>query len=617
MLDSSAPASSATTNANPDTMGVPSPLKLSKDLQSHYRRMEWLRLKCRENMKEYTGRHYGETVDGQYRPSNIIFESVQALRPSLAMEELEPTVKPKIITKDLDAQVFKSRLTRVVEEQDVAMHCNQAIDDALFAGIGIILVMQTQTDQVCEIDSSEYHLGETVVRSISVDDMVIDADARSMREARMIGDKRRVSRRQCVESRCYGRDPEEGAHPLCMTRDEAAAFLKTTKDIAQTNSNERAPSSDQEETAKDLIEVWELVVQCDSGPYRIVVPHTSDSSSHGGMNIGKKFLVCEPYDGPEAGGYCVLNLIDVRGSVIGLAYASSIRDLHDASRAVGVKIVDSVLAAKRLGIYDGANEDEAMAMAKGPNGHMFRVPSGSKWESLDLGGIPKDALSGFDWLTQQQQKAAGNSAVLAGAGSIADTATESSIINSGQQQRTGEFYRKVLMMAKQVMRRIAWYEYFNPLARWNEQLSMQGVTIDVEYGPEMREGDQLDAFFEIGVNMVSVAAADPAMRLQRINEFLALLGTFMQYVPMGASIEGYMMVGRQELGMRSVDQLFPNPQAMQAMMMELQQQAGPPAEPGMKPARPPQYGAQPAAPRPGGAGAMTAAVQSAYSPAFR
>lgn len=622
MLDAiaQAPTTQIPTTPEPSGPSIPEPRKLARDLQAHYQRLEPLRQIAAANMEEYHGQHYPGAKVKLQRPANVIYESIQAIRPSLAAEEIEPTVRPRIATKDLDAQVLKQRLSQVIDEQQVPDQINRAVDDAMFAGLGAILVMQAPGESVVDLDAQEFRLGQTVVRAINIDDLVLDGDARTPHEMRIIGDKRRISRRHAIVTRMYGRDPGEEGSQWCMTRDEAEAFLAKQPSIAETKDRERDGDDDPQyqETSKDIIEVWELVVWCDDGPWRIVVPHTHVTESHGGMDIGSKYLVCEPYDGPEETGYCLLDMIAIRGEVIGLAYASSVRDLHDASVKMSNKLVQGMLSYKRQGVYEGGAEDEAQVLAKSPIANMVRLSNFKSVTSMEIGGIGKEAYAGLDWLSQQTQKAAGNTALLAGSGSIADTATESSILNSGAQARVGEFFRKVMLLTKKVMRKIAWYEYFNPLARWNVQLMMGGAPMQVEYGAELREGDQLDAFFDIGANIVSVAQTDPAIRQQQVVQYLDLVMRYMPMVEAGLlSWEGMLMMGRQEFGIKNVDQMFPDPARIQAMMQEMQMQAGPPTQPGMRPGRssgqPPGQGRER---RPGGQGAMTANVQSAYAPAF-
>lgn len=604
--------------------GLPTPNKLAKDLQHHFTRMEPLRDIFTSNRNEYAGTWWINDAN-ENKPrmnfTNVLFESIQAVRPALTAEEIEPAVRPKIATKDLDAQILKSRLERIIAEQEVAAHMNLSLDDAMLAGLGCVLVMQEPTEKVVEIDQQQVRLGQTVVRSIAIEDLVIDMDARHMGELRLIGDKRRISRRKAIELQVYGRDPMPGEpeDPHCFTKKEAIEQLQGTPNLAQTMNQQGTTTQDvqgQEETAKDIIEVWELIVWCDEGPYRIVVPHTTSQASGGEMNIGNKFLVCEPYDGPEKTGYCFLSLIDVRGASIGLSYASSLRDLHEVMKKIGNKVYAGIMSSKNLGWYTRGNQDTADTAAKAPTGHMIAIDEKDGVGSFELGGFSKNLAPGLEFVQNQVQKRGGNPDLLSGTGSIADTATESSILNSGAQKRAGEFYRKVLKFGGDICKRIAWYEYFNPLARWDLQLMIGQAPLDVSYGADMREGDQLDAYFDISCNMVSVAQTDPAVRLQRVSEFLTFVHNNLDLVMQGIlSFEGLLMIGRQEFGIRNIDLLFPNPERLMAMVQEMANQAGPQGQPqiGMKQPGRPQMG-QPA--RAGGTQAQTSQMQSAYAPQF-
>lgn len=561
-------------------MTVPSPGTLARRIEDWYAGMQWMRKMRLDNVSEFAGQWYGNSPRPIRRISNMIYEGVQTIRPMLVPDQVSARVKARFPVMDFEADSFKMRLDDRIRECGLEEQIGLAIDDALFGGLGIICVGETQSDDSAVIDQREYWLGETFARAIDPDDFVMDTDARTDSELRCIGYKVRINRYTATKKGLYGRDPEElGNVPpeiqaLCMTRAEAKEALEGAPQLSATpteymTSQLAGANNATRLTVNELIEVWELVYYCETGPYRIVMIARGDRAV---MN-GDKFLICEPYDGPEKTGFHFLAPVAVRGNVIGLAYASSIRDLHVAGVNVSEKVTDGILSAKRDLVAQREEADTVQSMIDSPSGSVHLVGNANAIQSVELGGAPSGTMEGVAWLDGQFQKVGGNTSLLGGTGGTAKTATASSILNAGAQSRMSEMGRIVKQFVTGIVRSIAWYEWFNPLAEWQHSMETPAGAIDYTFPAYLREGDNLDQLFDIQVDTISIQQAEPAVRQQQFAMFFqGVLLPSMPLVLQGIfSMQGLISIGKNLYGCREMDQLVPDVQRMEQQMQLMQQ----------------------------------------------
>ncbi len=555
-------------------MAIPSPAVTGRRCEMWYIQMAWMRTKRRENVREKLGRHFG-VGDYAVRVSNVIFEETQTLRPKLIPEDIKARVDARFPDLDFDAEIFKMRLDDRLDEIDLALQVELAVDDAIDGGIGCILIGETGGEKLLSVDNCEYRIGETFGRAIDPDDLVCDTDARTVEESRCFGHKVRIDANNAVQLGMYGRDPEELAeHPelaaMCMTRKEAADYLSRTPSLAtsaETTTADIGGAHGGYITVNDILEVWETVQWFDRKPYRVAYRARGDKF----LTDGDKYLLIEPYDGPEGSAYHFLVPIMARGSIIGLAYSSSLRDVHEAAVKVSRKIVQATLRSKRQGTYARGEAEAAMTLRDAPDGEFVAVTDPKGINTIELGGIHKDTMAGYQYLMTEKQKASG-SATRSDSGGIADTASEASILAGIQQSRDSGLTRVVKRFIAGCVRSVAWYEYFNPLATWVGNYPTPGGPVAYEYGPDLREGDSLTQLYKIDADITSVQMADPVVQSQRLVEFVDLFTRSLPLMKAGVmDPRGLLSVGRETMGLRSLDRIFPD--AERAMMMQpLEQQ---------------------------------------------
>lgn len=571
-----------------------SPAKIAKAVDASREQLKWTREQYARNKQELAGRHYGNG-DAVKRPRNLIAEANLALRPYLA-RRCEIKVVPISATLG-EAYVLERKLE--LERRRLHLQALErcAVESALIAPCAVVRIGHAASEQMATVESHEYTQTETCVELIAWDNWAQDPSALSAGSIRWEGDRYDIVKSAAAEYQVFGATPEDmAAMPpelasSVMTKEEALTAIggSVEKREGAKEDGEVTPLTPEAGDAHDLvptIQVWRIAVYDLSGETWIVhfLAQRPDT---------EKFLKAERFVGCRRSPYEKLTFIDIPGEAVGLPYSTLLQDLHESCRIVSEKMITDAEEAKTVVVARKGQEDTANRFVKAAN-----------WQCItgEPDGITTlDTKPRFEFYAPAEQmlngwfnNLGGNTQTLGGAGKIADTATESTILAGNAQQRLQDMLDAVTDFRMRIAEAMLYNELEDPLV--DEMLPVRQPTGEIELvhnDAARRTTTKLEAF-EVQVEVDQDYATDTAIRRKQDLDFFSTLEQhIMPLAQMGFDPAAVLRYVGNRFGMDNLDSLLMNPAMLPGSAMGQMQQGmpgiGPPGAPGA-PGAGPQFG---------------------------
>lgn len=461
------------------------------------------------------GRYWQENFCEEATPENQIHQFVSFLAPQLVYQNPTVSVRPTRMVSDMPvAEAMEVALQHWMKEINVRQIIREVVEDAV-QGWGIWKIgLEFRGDyDVGGLDAvgGDFELRPMwpFLKRVSPARFLIDAQATSIREARLIGEE-------------FERDKSDLMMDDRYPDKEAIQALSADPDQER---NGEKPSAD-----RDRVRLYELYLP-EHG--RLVTLAENGSS-------GVTILRNEPWYGPDEGPFVLLGLYRVADHPYPLspimATFEQFEELNDHATAAA----SAAASQKKFGLYDVGNTDLGTTVKNAQPGHIYGVPNLSQYsfKEVELGGASPQQLEYVALMRDRLDRNMGFTDAQRGL-AAGKTATEATITQANSDIRVDDARVKVADALKLVFRGIGWYFFnessivFNFVAddpvtgQPRQGLFMGGAweggqhPFTGEFIPPIAAGDYADYAFEI--DPMSMARMDDALIAKRATELLGLV----------------------------------------------------------------------------------------------
>jgi hypothetical protein len=465
--------------------------------------------------------------------------------------------------------------------------------DAIVTGVCFISSRLRPSNAVLLDQGNEIDPGEVCEEVHDFDDYAPDPIAKTRNQFRMEAVRYRVSRRQAIQEKVFGRDPGElppgtpGAEHV-MTRSEAAEILSRVPGIERTDPKENAALSQsprgETEEDQDTIELWDVFVKCYGKVYTVTLIAQPSRAGEiaGAPNQKYLSLIIEPTR--EEGPLDALWFLPVPNNIQEISIEQWQRDIAVCADLVTNKLINQFLRTKRNVIYRG-DEDEALTAKEADDGEWIKSSDPTQFTELGTGTIMSDLMSAMPFLTENWNNVTGNLQLAGGANAIGNNKTATAFEGLAEKvQGWLHFLRsKVEGLATRQLRRRMWFARNNPTREWRIPTRISpDVILDILYSAADAEGTLDDVQFD--AQAYSMQHRDPAIEAREIMEYIttglpSLLAMSAQF---GLNAVSANRLISRKMGWREMDQIVPDAVLMQQrmLMMAMAAQGGMGAGPG-------------------------------------
>lgn len=460
--------------------------------------------------RQMVGPHYGDVSKNEYDkvPVNSMEELASTL--SMAIAARNPQVLVSTFVEGLvpQAERFQMRLNKLVREINLAKTFRAVIVNAVF-GPGVVRV-GVEADRKNQVGGYLHNIGQPFADVIHHSNLVIDMSVDDWELVDFIGDRFRRPLDVLQNNPMYDQDEVDRLSSQDFgSKDDQGLEREQVLSLGMGQYEQRYRKR------VDLYHVWL--------PHEnlVVTMHLS----------GNKPLRVVPFDGPEGGPYVTLSFQEIPGQLWPLAPAYTIWDLDDFVNKVYRKIFRQATREKEVFTYFGEAEDTFRRILDAVDGEAVRTDVQDPVGRVKVGGASPQTIATAIHAHGLLRRRSGTD-VMAGLGPVADTATQERIVKGSSDQRVAAMQDRFAEFAEEVVRRLAWYEWTDPLREDVVYRRISGT--DYFYGelwsPETREGDFVQ--YDIHIEPYSMQRQSPASKLQLL---FAMFDRTLQAMPILAA----------------------------------------------------------------------------------
>lgn len=577
-----------------------------------FKKMRNYRKRRLELLGHYVGRFYGKapSKDAQAFPLNLIHQATTTMVPNLVYADPRGKVDSRFLDYRPYAQIAELALDHLVREIAVRKTMRRVVTDSIFLA-GFMKVGLAVSGQTLDLDGILTDIGQPYADRVDPDDMVLDPVARQWEEQRFIGNRYRADLETLRDSGMFN---NEVLDRLSSRYQDSGANVPAASRLGGGDNPFDLQQADQAVETIDLVEMWvpeENVI--------VTMPWSSNDE------VVPEILRVVDYEGPEAGPYQMLGYAFVPDNILPVAPAMIWYDLHIMANTVARKAGEQAARQKSLLAYESSAWQDAQEIVDAMDGEAIRVDQIDAIKEVSYGGVDDDAYKYIQWAKNQFSEMAMNIDLLSGVGSNEATATQAEMVQANTSVRLGDMQSLVYDFTGEVLTHLFYYLHHDPLIELPLVKRERGVDAQVNYTPEMREGDWMD--YVISVRPYSMARQDPNLKVRRLMEVLGNIipAVAQAFQMMGPAFnpEAALNLMFREMGFEEGDEII-NSQVLHTMTQQMRNllEAGVPVTPkviqtmmtGMAPGGEggPAGGARPQQPNPRAAlpGGITPGVES-------
>lgn len=469
-----------------------------QDACEHWREMTKPMRRARMRMLEhYAGGWYkgNETVS---QPINFIDRGVQILGPFLVANNPKVMVDSKrnMASQKPFCRTLELALEHLFKEMKFAQNTlRPAVIDALFC-MGITKCGVTSEEEV-EINGYWHDVTQPYCDTVDFENYVADITATKREDMEFEGDSYRVPEEFVKTSGLY-KNYDSLTCEIPQWGDDTPEYMA---------KNKREHSQAYRELRKSvrLIDIW----LPDEGVI-VTIPHKGQ---------GNKILRTVEWKGPEGGPYDVLGFRWFPGTTIPIPPVWMWLDLNNVLNKLIKKMRDQAERSKNVVLYNLSAQEDMETIIETADGGTAGVRNIDEIKEVTIGGINEALFPMIQYLEQQYSITGGNLYTLGGRESMADTLGQEQMLQANASKQLEDMVDQVHLFTKNIINKLAWFLWTDPLKKIPVIKRVAGFELEVEYSPEVKEGD----FFDYGFDMepYSMSRMSPEMRYQRLIQLVS------------------------------------------------------------------------------------------------
>lgn len=523
---------------------IVSPRKLWDAIDASDRACEVARKIRAESIREFAGPFYNSLDPSQPRPLNLINRGASVLVAHLMGALPRHEVTSKLFAFRGTAKMTTIKLDRLADELDRVAFSRMMILDALMGPASFCRCGIRAGNDMHLLAGKQYDRGQPYHRRIDFDNWVGDPAAKERMAMRWEGERYSISRALARE--VFG----EGIDRVRSISDGAGTDRTGSESVSGFDR------TDDDNFVVDEVELLDIAIYNDDVTYVVTLPGDREGFSGIEDDMGSILRVVE-HQGSERGPFHSLCFFPVPNNLLGVSWASLVRDSSMIASSIMNKLTDQALNAKQLGLVGPEVSDEELKAANNaPDRSFIRFKNPGSILPFDLGKISADVMRFLDPVMGWWNIGSGNTDVLGGAEGSDKTATEYSGMAANANTVMEDMRRTHHAFEEGISHDLMWQIHHDPFMNEVLPYRVAGTEgLEVEYSYATREGDFDD--FVMRIRPGTMGAQDPNVRVRRLVEFLSL------FMPAGAvnPIAAAKVFGEQA-GIEQAEEMLIDPMAM-------------------------------------------------------
>lgn len=475
---------------------------LSRDVSHSRKKLEPFRKFRTEALRQMVGAYYSDDGADKPNPVNLIEIAVMTYESLLVPTSPQVMVSSPKAALKAEAAAFELALNAEIKDMQLEETLERAVVDAMFS-MGIMHVALENIGNV-EIDGVLHDVGEPFATNISLDDFVVDMNAKRWDQVHYIGHQYEWRKDLLEEVPWADQKVVKDLKPVGFQ-----LYNEQGDERAQTISRGTDGHHDDDGGFYEMVALVDLWLP-DEGEICTYVSHDGKADKESlGKKVGKR-----PWYGPETGPYYVLGFSWIPDQLIPLPPVATWRGLHDIANKTWRKLARQAERQKTFTVVAGHATEDGQRTVEASDGETILSNDPGATQTVRHGGVDQaqfafgvDVLGRFSW-------AAGNLDSLGGLSAQSDTAKGESLISQNASRRPGQMQKKTLRFTKSVIETLAWYLMYDPLKEVAIIKKIPGSNLEIPalFVPSEMMGGEED--FKFDLTPYSAQEQTPSSRFQ-------------------------------------------------------------------------------------------------------
>lgn len=519
-----------------------------KNLMKEINRAEEYRRKHTARIRSIVSRFYGNWYRTDYvadaTPENLVFAYVAYMLPELwyANPSTRVTAKRALQHKSI-ADAMEMALRGWLSETDFTDEGQDVTRDTLM-GYGVMQIGVEPRDFSNDRHQADGALKPFACR-LSPEQLIMDPKCESPLAARFVGHS-------------YWMDLDQLQADPATWDPEAVANLESSSNDPEVETQERslrqAPTPDRNRV--QVIDLW-----IPEAKKLITMARNSGTSG--------VLLRSVDYWGPPEGPYEIYGFYRVPGDPYPLSPLQPIMEQLEELWAHQAQASDEAKSYKRFVLVEASNIEGQKAIQNASSGEMYTVKGlTNNFLEVEMGGSPQGRLEHIMTLRDRADRTVGLSDAQRGR-VTGKTATETDIVQGNVDTRTSFMRQRIQKHTERVLRRVAWYMFFDPAVvmpvqqtdpitgQVSEKTFLGGIQ------PGQEDVDWVD--FNLSIEPTSMQHSDDAQIQQRSLELIQMMQGLAPLLTQMPFINWRYMINMfgESFNQKNLAELLINQQALQ------------------------------------------------------
>lgn len=486
-----------------------SAVRLAKACKASSQRLSHFQKERLNYLQEYVGPYYrlGDptgTAQAMHQPMNSIYSLVAILVPNVITETFLSMVTTPIIDQRWFARLLEERLNLLFAEIQLAETMRQVVTDAMFTA-GIVKIGRSGPvpySGAADFEDWRHDPGELFVDPVSLDDYVLDPNAKVRQAASLEGNHYLMAQEDALNSEL---------NTALVDRLKPSHYEASQPEGARGLSRDRSGPTYADGEFVPHLDLIDVYIPRDNAVRTI--PGNPDETID--------YLGDVEWEGPEGGPYDMLGFHYPPDNAIPVCPISVIYDLHMLNNELARKIKRQAEREKNIALFNAVQSADAEAVRTASDGHLLGVKDVNFIKELKMGGVDPKSYEAVKFFEEKQNQVAGNPNLMGGLEAESGTLGQEQMLFAQGAVRINDARAQVAKLGKRIAKKLAWYVWIDTHPAAARELPLRipgGQELSVRWSETLREGNFLDYTFNIDI--FSLRPDSPEQQYQRTMELV-------------------------------------------------------------------------------------------------
>lgn len=499
--------------------------RLFEAMRASGERMRRHREERYDAVRQFVGTHYSDEGASQPVPINLVSRYTQVMGKFL----IPAVPRVMIAARNRKGAPAVHGMQEWANKQFKKMAFDETLQEWVTNAFYGTSVLKVALSTPADAASGGYALpaGEPFAEVVDLDDFRFDPGARVLKKAGWFAHRYRVAVDLARKLDYF--DKKERSK---IVGESPGNLLFNGEGDERVNRIGRNYTSSDSVDYRDMTDLWEVYIP------ELKRVYTFRSDSGGGVPPADAVpLRVQEWIGPHCGPYHFLTLLPVPGNAWGKGVVLDLLPLHNTVNQAYSKLIDQLLAQKRVYATRRGGSDDGMILINASDGEAVSVDDPTALETLEFGGPDQKCAVFSTHLTDVFNQQAGNLAVLSGSSPQAKTATQERMLSENANSGVADMQGKTLSRTSQAIEAMCWYWWYHPELVMKHMREVPGLPefnreVSVYPGnfPDEKKVRRAGSFEELDcrIDPYSMAFKTPQ---QKLAGFMGVVEKFLPAIP--------------------------------------------------------------------------------------